>query len=164
MPSHVYVGVDLGGTRIRAAAVSSTGTIDKFRQRPTQSDRPAMHIVEDVVELVQEVAPVGLAGIGVGVPTTLDERGCLRPCLNLPTFGSFNLGAELQTRLNTKVQLENDARCFTLGEWAWGAARGVRIAVGLTLGTSVGLGIVVDGVPFRGAHGDAGEIWRSPTR
>jgi predicted NBD/HSP70 family sugar kinase len=160
----VRVGVDIGGTRIRAAAVDGTAGAADIHQRLTRAERPAGEIVGDMVSLIREAAPRGALEVGVGVPTTMDEAGRLRPCLNLPTFGTFPLREELEARLGCRVRLGNDAACFTLGEQARGAARGARVAIGLTLGTSVGLGIVVGGAAFHGAHGDAGEIWRSPAR
>jgi predicted NBD/HSP70 family sugar kinase len=164
MSVDVCVGVDLGGTRTRAAVVDESGKVSEIHQRLTRAERPALSIVDDVADLVREVTSRGSMKVGVGVPTTLDEAGRLRPCLNLPTFRSFALREELESRLGEPVRLENDASCFALGERAWGAARGAHAAIGLTLGTSVGLGIILEGVVFHGAHGEAGEIWRSPAR
>jgi glucokinase len=163
MSAYSYIGVDLGGTRMRAAVVDGNGRAGPIHQRLTQAERPAAAVVADIANLVREAAPRGTVKVGVGVPTTLDEAGRLRPCPNLPTFGSYALREELEDRLGATVRLANDAGCFALGEWAWGAAKGSRTAIGLTLGTSVGLGIVMEnGALFRGSHGEAGEIWRSP--
>jgi glucokinase len=164
MSTDVLVGLDLGGTRMRAAVVDETGNVAGIHQRPTRAERSALSIMDDVADLIREAAPHGPIKVGAGVPTTLDEAGRLRPCLNLPTFGSLALREELESRLGAPVRLENDASCFARGEWAWGAAKGARTAIGLTLGTSVGLGIIMEGAVFHGAHGEAGEIWRSPAR
>lgn len=160
------IGVDLGGTRIRVGAVDEHNEVILLRELPTRSGRAATEIAADIASLVRVVqTETGMTGgaIGVGVPTTIDSSGRLVACVNLPTCDGYPLAATLGDMLDTVVQMENDARCFALGEWLGGAARGATIAAGVTLGTSIGLGIVMQGKLMRGAHGEAGEIWRSPT-
>jgi len=163
------IGVDLGGTRIRAGMVEAGGAVVCLREMATRAERPACEIAADIAALVRaveaDVRTVGTgaaAPIGVGVPTTIGPDGALAPSPNLPTCAGYPLARELGNLLGRPVVLENDARCFALGEVLAGAARGALIAAGVTLGTSIGLGMVVNGALLRGAHGEAGEIWRSP--
>lgn len=96
------------------------------------------------------------------MPTTVTKNGSLAPCPNLPTMADFALRDVLADRLGRDVSLVNDAAAFALGEWAFGAGIGTQSMVGVTLGTSVGLGIVMDGRVYSGSTGEAGEVWRSP--
>jgi predicted NBD/HSP70 family sugar kinase len=100
--------------------------------------------------------------VGIAVPTTLDADDTLEPCFNLPTLGRFPLRRVAAEKLDREVRLENDANCYALGEWLFGAGRGARLLAGITLGTGIGVGLIRDGTILSGAHGRAGEIWRSP--
>lgn len=159
------IGADVGGTWIRMAAVGRDGALGEVLKTPTHRQRPPEEIVEDIASMISEVEPGGehgISAVGIGVPTTIDRSGRLDPCPNLPTMGSYPLKDVLTRRLGKPVFLDNDARCFALGEWKRGAGSGARVLVGVTLGTGIGLGIVVGGRVLRGACGRAGEVWRSP--
>jgi glucokinase len=158
------VVVDLGGTSMRASSVHSDGTSKAIVRRPTLRTRSAEEIVADLVALIRAAsAPEETpAAIGIGVPTVVDERGVLTACDNLPTMGGIDLRTRLIESFGCPVQLENDANCFALGEWWLGSGRGARNVCGLTLGTGIGCGLVLDGRLYRGSHGWAGEIWQSP--
>ena len=160
------IGVDFGGTRIRAALVDSQGHLRGWQERLTLASRPPQAIVADLAGLIQAVereAGLGPLPVGVGLPTTVTPGGPVFPCPNLPTLAhGYPLDRELRTRLGRAVTYDNDARCFTRGEWRWGQGQGLPNMLGLTLGTSVGLGVVCDGRLLAGFRGEAGEIWRSP--
>lgn len=161
------IGIDIGGTWLRAALIDREGAEPKILRMPTERQRPAEHIVENLVALVTGLTidtGVEIAGIGIGVPTTFDAEGRLDPCPNLPMMAHYPLQQVLHDRLKLPVWMQNDAQCFALGEWRFGVGKGQAISVlaGITLGTGLGLGIVIDGKPFRGAHGRAGEIWLAP--
>jgi len=155
------VGVDIGGTWIRAAVIRSDGVLEDVVRTPTGRERPADEVVGDIVATIER-ADAGSLPVGVGAPTTLDSRGRLEPCPNLPTLVGLPLGELLAERLGRDVVTENDAACFALGEWRHGAGRGASLLVGVTLGTGIGVGIVLEGRLVRGAHGRSGEIWHSP--
>jgi glucokinase len=156
------VSIDLGGTWIRAATVSTNGNCGAVFRKPTERFRPAEKILEDIVEVISRAGADGFDAVGVGIPTVLDGRGGLNPCDNLPTMGGIDLAEHLQTRLNVPVKLFNDATCFTMGEWWMGAGKGTRNFCGVTLGTGIGLGLIVNGILHTGSHGCAGEIWKTP--
>lgn len=163
-----FIGVDFGGTRLRAALVDSQGRLSGFQERPTDATRPAAQVVEDLASLVRSVeASNGQHGlpVGVGVPTTVSRGSAIFPCPNLPTFAKgFDLAGALEAALGRPVALDNDARCFTRGELLWGQGRGLPSLLGVTLGTSIGLGLSIGGLVYAGARGEAGEIWRAPVR
>jgi len=134
----------------------------------THRERPPEEIlgtIGAVVEQVPEKAGLGkedVDGVGVGVPTTLDEHGGLMASPNLPTMTGVRIGRELEDALGRPVALENDANCFAYGEWHAGAGQEMSVCCGITLGTGLGMGIVMDGRIYRGSRGGAGEIWCSP--
>lgn len=165
MDDRSAVAIDLGGTWIRAGLVrESTGLVANVK-RLTRTNRSAECILADIVSLSLEVrdqSPAEIAGVGIGVPTTFSAEGVLDPCPNLPSMGGFPLKRRLVEALRLPLFLENDAKCFTLGEWHFRRHADLRLLAGLTLGTSVGLGIVMEGKAYRGATGQSGEIWRSP--
>lgn len=158
------IGIDLGGTKICGVAVDGEGRLARGPLHyPTQRDRPADEIVSTLVAMIQELAAEGdVDGVGVGIPTTLDEDGGLVAHPNLPTMGGMKLHLELERQLGRSLVMENDANCFVYGEWRAGAACGTAVCCGVTLGTGFGMGIVADGRLYRGGHREAGEIWCSP--
>ena len=161
--SRYSIGVDLGGTNLRAAAVDERGTIlDKVAGATPLGEGPEP-VVADIVRSVEALRSkhgVGqLAGIGAGVPGCIVmETGVISGWGNRPQFNGYPMRAELEKRLAAKVWLENDANAAALGErWA-GAGKGVDDLVLLTLGTGVGGGIVAGGRILHGYLGMAGEI------
>jgi predicted NBD/HSP70 family sugar kinase len=159
------IGVDLGGTWIRTALIGRGRDAGDILRLPTQRNRPPDVIIGDIVSLIRrlEGSTRGeIVGIGLGVPTTFDQDGHLTPCLNLPTMGGFPFIDALRKYIDYPIFMENDAQCFALGEWYYGIGKDAGVLVGITLGTGLGLGIVIDGKLLRGAHGNAGEIWCSP--
>jgi len=162
MPEY-SIGLDLGGTNLRAAAIDRTGHI--LDRRATAANpaagREAMlgHMVNAIAELRDSCGASGLAGIGIGVPGfILLKEGIIRNSNNLDCLEDFPIRAEIARRLGTPVILENDANAAALGEKWMGAGRDVDDLVLLTLGTGVGGGIVSGGRVLQGYLGMAGEI------
>lgn len=161
--------VDLGGTWIRAALVSPAGVCGEIARRPTQPTRRPEEVMADVVAAVEEARrtsgpdAAGVAGIGVGVATVIEPDGRLVSCPTLASLGGLDLGGDLQQRSGLPVGVWNDASCFAVGEWWMGAGKGAASLCGITLGTGIGLGIVIGGRLHRGSHGYAGEVWSTPT-
>ncbi len=157
------IGVDLGGTNLRAAAIDRSGRIlDKISGNTNFSEgREA--VLHDIVTAIQkmrdEQGPSGLAGIGVGIPGFIRmKEGFLTNSNNLPYLENFPVRDEISRRLGTKVILENDANAAALGEKWMGAGREVDDLVLLTLGTGIGGGIISGGRVIRGFVGMAGEL------
>lgn len=160
MSSHL--GLDLGGTNIKWVVLDQDGTPLADGSLPTEGDGGPDHVVERLAlaghEAIAAAGPIATAG--VGVPGIYDAtHGRIRFFTNLPgPWAGHPLGAPLSEALGVPVRLINDARAFTLAEARVGAGKGCASLVGVTLGTGVGGGIVLDGRLVLGYHGTAGEI------
>ncbi len=157
------IGLDLGGTNLRAAAIDRSGKLLHLVTGRTQYSEGRDAIMNDMVDAIASLRDQqgadGLAGIGVVVPGFINlEEGVIRNCNNIPSLENFPMREELSQRLNASVILENDANAAALGEQWIGAGRGVSDLVLLTLGTGVGGGIISDGKLIRGFMGMAGEL------
>ncbi|HUI54122.1 MAG TPA: ROK family protein [Bryobacteraceae bacterium] len=166
IPGHMAeysIGLDLGGTNLRAAAIDRGGKIIGKISGATNfvEGREAVlgDIVAAIVRLRDEHGATGLAGIGVGVPGFIRfQEGFITNSNNLPYLENFPVRDELSRRLGTQVILENDANAAALGEKWIGAGRDVDDLVLLTLGTGIGGGIISAGRVMRGFVGMAGEL------
>ncbi|MEO5509485.1 MAG: ROK family protein [Longimicrobiales bacterium] len=163
------VGIDLGGTNIAAGAMPLDGSREiAMRMIPTQAVEGAIAVVDRIAAVVEEVIAATQAetgaertdflGVGIGSPGPLDRaRGVVIVTPNLG-WRDFPLRDEVASRVNLPATLDNDANCATLGEWWCGAAKGGRNVVGLTIGTGIGGGLILDGKLYHGASDAAGEI------
>jgi glucokinase len=160
--SEFGIGLDLGGTNLRAAAVDRSGNmIDSVSGKTAYSEgRDAIlsEMVEAISVLRARCGP-DLAGIGVAVPGFIQmEEGVIRNSNNLASLENFPIRDEIGKRLGTPVILENDANAAAIGEKWIGAGKDVKDLVLLTLGTGIGGGIISNGQIIRGALGMAGEL------
>jgi len=162
--SNFSIGVDLGGTNLRIAAVDEHGQLLEKITLGTKVVRGKDHVIHEMTGAIQQLAAKhenagALQGMGVGVPGIIDiKTGMLRESPNLPGWANSNVREEIEERLGTRVILENDANAAALGEKWLGAARDVEDMAMLTLGTGVGGGIVFGGRIFHGMTGMAGEF------
>lgn len=165
------LGVDLGGTNIVVGALpidGGSGEVLAARSVPTEAVRGAKFVVDRIVAMVQEAMQTVLAqhggteadfaGVGIGSPGPLDR--VTGTVINTPNLGwrNFPLRDLVANGAGLPATLDNDANCATYGEWWLGAGRNVDTLVGLTLGTGIGGGIVLDGEIFHGVSDAAGEI------
>ena len=151
------IGVDLGGTKIRAGRVALDGAISHELEVATDDSSPDA-ILAQIVALVRELSDGARVPVGVGVPGTVDQMsGTLVQAANLPLC-NVPVRGRLASVLGVPVVVENDANCAALGEHRFGAARGTAYSVMLTLGTGVGGGVVADGALYRGARGTGAEL------
>jgi len=162
--SRFAIGVDLGGTNLRIAAVDSDGkTLEKITTS-TEVARGRDFVIDEMCAAIQLTvrkfqAASGMAGIGIGVPGIIEmQSGTVRESPNLPDWRDYPVRDEIERRLRTTVILENDANAAALGEKWLGAAAAVDDMCMLTLGTGVGGGIVLKGQVWHGMSGMAGEI------
>jgi glucokinase len=160
------VGVDLGGTNVRAALVRDDGTMGPVRKVATRSGEGPEAVLERIAALVERVAAgarVDRVGVGVPGPVDFATRRVVRPP-NLPGWDVVPVAAILEERLRVPVAIENDANAVVLGEALHGAGRGHPVVLGLTLGTGIGGGLVIDGAVHHGATGTGAEIGHCPVR
>jgi glucokinase len=163
----LYIGIDLGGTNLRAAvADTDTGQIFHQRKCPTLAAEGQEAVIQRIVQLISELCEESgesartIKGVGIGVPGTPDiDTGVIQFLPNLP--GKW-LNVPLQTIVEEQVKLPvaliNDVRAITLGEWTFGAGRGADTLVCLAIGTGIGGGVVVNGQFHLGIGGTAGEF------
>ncbi len=162
--TRLAIGVDLGGTNLRIAAVDSNGKVLEKITTSTQVARGRDQVIGEMCVAIQEVvskqrAAGELAGIGIGVPGIIEMKtGMLRESPNLPGWHNYPVRDEIQNRLKTTVVLENDANAAAMGEKWLGAAAGVDDMCMFTLGTGVGGGVVMNGQIWHGMTGMAGEL------
>lgn len=163
----VVLGIDIGGTTFTVGAISTAGRrIGALQEEPTNPKDGADGVLHRIAaaarvvmdEVRQTESDAEFIGIGAGAPGPLDaEAGVV---LLTPNLGwvDYPLRDRLQAALGLPTVIDNDANCAVLGEWWQGAARGTRHAIGFTIGTGIGGGIIVDGKLYHGASGCAGEI------
>jgi glucokinase len=157
-----HLGLDLGGTNIKWVVLDPHGTPMADGSLPTEAERGPDHVVERLAlaghAAIAAAGPIATAG--VGVPGIYEEtRGTIRFFTNRPgPWAGHPLGEPLSQALGVPVRLINDARAFTLAEARVGAGKGCAALIGVTLGTGVGGGIVLDGRLVLGLDGTAGEI------
>jgi glucokinase len=156
------IAVDLGGTNVRAGVVSESGQILFHIARPTSSAAGPAVVMAEIAEVVAEArrqATAPLPVIGVSAPGPLDTlRGVALTMQSLAGFDGFPLKSELEQALGGPVLLENDGIAGAIGEWRFGAGRGLGHMVYVTLSTGIGGGIIADGRPLRGRSGLAGHV------
>lgn len=162
-----YIGVDLGGTHLRAAVVDvQTGELIKVLQTPTMAREGHDAVIAHMANLIEGaigasgMTKAEIGGIGIGVPGALDlERGLVIFLPNLPgTWPNVPLQRMIQESVVLPTHLLNDARSATFGEWRFGAGRGVETMALFTLGTGVGGGLIIKGKLHLSLGGSAGEL------
>ena len=156
------IGIDLGGTKIEAIALSPAG--EEITRLRVTTPRDYTASLDAIVALVGELErAAGAAGtVGVGIPGTVVPRTGLVKNANSTWLNGRPLERDLEGRLARPVRVMNDANCFALSEATDGAAAGAQVVFGVILGTGVGGGIVVDGRCLSGANLIAGEWGHNP--
>jgi glucokinase len=161
------LGIDIGGTNLVVGSVAENGSsLRALASEPTHAEAGQSDVLDRLIALAQhaiaqthrEVPGAEIIGVGVGAPGPLDTRSGI--VLLTPNLGWVNLPLRkiIHQRLGLPAALDNDANCAVLGEWWMGAARGTKTAIGITIGTGIGGGIIIDGKLFHGASDCAGEI------
>jgi glucokinase len=156
----VYVGVDVGGTKVAAGVVDGDGRILLQIRVPMVSHSSAEAGLNAVLGAVAQVSAGsnGIAGIGICSPGPLDPfSGVVLNPPNLPCWRNFALAASVQKLYPVPVKVDNDANAAALAETRWGAARGYKNVFYATIGTGIGTGIIFDAKIFHGRTGAAGE-------
>ena len=164
MAKDLFVGVDIGGTKIAAALVSGRGKILAREKESTPRGVGPKRILKTVENLIRAVIAEGgyrlkdVHGVGIGAPGLIDPKG--RKILTSPNIklAGFPVVAWLEKRLDMDVVLGNDVNVGVMGEYWLGAGNGAQNVVGLFPGTGVGGGIIADGRLLLGAHGAAAEL------
>ncbi len=154
------IGVDLGGTRIKAGVVIDGELADSISVN-TQAENGPAHVLDVIAETVRKLDKSPTA-VGLAIPGGVNPEGFCWRLPNVPGFEGINISAELSARLGCRVVVENDATTAALAELYLGHGRSHQSFAMVTLGTGIGGGIVIDGQLRRGRHGFAGEIGHTP--
>jgi glucokinase len=160
MPARRTIGVDLGGTKLLAGAVDrGLGVHHRAQRTVTGLDQRALlDVAVDAVTEARESAGAEVAAVGFGIPCLIDRRtGTALIGINTP-LADIAFADVMTERLGLPVFVDNDGNAAAIAEHRAGAARGASEAVVLTIGTGIGGGLILDGQPYRGAFGAAGEL------
>jgi len=159
-----YIGIDLGGTKIKAGIVDEEGKIIKKDSMPTGRTRKSEEIVNDICLLIKKLmsdanlSANDIYSVGIGSPGSLDrERGIIIANFNLG-FRYVAMRDAIQKVVPVPVYIENDANCAAIAESIAGAAKGMDYAVLITIGTGIGGGIIINNKLYIGANGAAAEL------
>ncbi|HEY0122702.1 MAG TPA: ROK family protein [Rhizobium sp.] len=159
----VALAFDLGGTELRAALVDKEGNLLSFSAVPTQAAAGPDAVIRQMellaAAVLAETPDLLPVGIGIGSPGPLDpEAGVVIAAPSLTGWHEVPLAGILSSRFQLPVRLENDANAAALGEWRYGAGRGARSIVFVTVSTGIGGGVIADGRTLHGRRGLAAEI------
>jgi glucokinase len=152
------IGVDLGGTNIRAGIREGDSIIKKAQTALKEKDSFESTLAQ-LFNLIRPLISNETQGIGIAAPSIVDTpNGIVYNVVNIPSWQKVELKSILEEEFKLPAAVENDANCFVLGEHHHGKAKGFANVVGITLGTGVGSGVIVDNKIFSGKNGGAGEV------
>ncbi len=159
------IGIDVGGTAIKAGLVTSSGTVLARESIATETHGGVDHVIARIVDLIKGLRGIAgddsvvLEGVGLGMPGTLSRRrGMILSPPNLPGWRNVPIVERVSSATGIPVLLDNDANNAALGEYRCGAGRDASDMAMLTLGTGIGGGLILGGRLFRGAHENGGEL------
>jgi len=160
--SNTVIGVDLGGTNVRAGIIEDNA-LTRHIGKNISSFAAEEVVLHEILELIDSLFTPHVSGIGIGVPSLVDvEKGIVYSVENIPSWKEVHLKEKLESKYGVPVYVNNDANCFALGEYYFGKGRGCRDIVGVTVGTGLGAGIIINGKLYCGTNCGAGEIGNFP--
>jgi glucokinase len=160
----MIIGVDLGGTKILTSLADSEGKIISTVRIDTQAKLGPEKVIGNIIKSItlaakQARVPLSrISKIGIGAPGPILGQAIVVSPPNLPGWRNVNIKSILQRELNKKIFVENDANAAAFGEFSFGAGKGFKNLVYITLSTGIGGGIIIDGKVYTGSIGTAGEI------
>ena len=155
-----YIGVDLGGTNVRAAIVDEDGKVLIQKKSPSYAQEGKEKVMDTIINLIKSLPDYeSCSGIGVGVPGPCDEKtGSMVLATNLPGFEGYSIANKLEETFHMPSFIDNDANVAALAEALVGAGKGKKVVYYVTLSTGLGGGLVINGECISGKHGFTGEI------
>lgn len=154
------IGFDLGGTKSAAARYDAeTLEAQDSKRMPTKAERGWNEVLKNMLSIIEKLRTKDTKAVGIGVPGLVRQpEGIVLNMPNIKGAKDVYLKQELEKQLKLPVFVDNDANCFSLAEALHGSGKGHKVVVGITMGTGVGGGIVIDGKIFHGSHGFSAEI------
>jgi glucokinase len=157
MDSKTTLAIDLGGTKISAAIVRE-GNVSTITSNKLISDVWEDEVLEQIFDITDSVLNKSVSSIGIGVPGLVDGEGIVYDVVNIPSWTNVPLKKIMEQRYGIPAIVNNDANCFALGEFHFGKGRGYDSMIGLTIGTGLGSGIIINKKLYTGNNCGAGEF------
>ena len=159
------IGVDVGGTNVKIALVDKEGSIVYSNTTPTRAEMGYEYTISNIKQAIKDLMKetktdnTTIEGIGFGFPGQIDcTEGVIRVSPNIPGWVNVPLAKIMEKEFSIPTKVDNDVRCAALGELAFGAGKGCKNLICITVGTGIGSGLIVNGKLVRGADNAAGEI------
>ena len=158
MERKIVLGIDIGGTNIRAGVINNF-KIEELASIQINSKGSVDEVFNELIEVTDKVINDDISAIGIGVPSVVDTRaGIVYDVQNIPSWKEVAIGQRMQKLYNLPVLVNNDANCFALGEYHFGKGKGTKSMVGVNIGTGLGAGIIINGKLYCGPNCGAGEF------
>lgn len=158
MNKEVVLGIDMGGTNIRGGLVCEN-VLSEIISRPINSDGSVGEVLQQLFDLTDKLINASVKAIGMGVPGLIDlDQGIVFDVINIPSWKEVSLQKLMQKRYKIPVFINNDANCFALGEFYFGKGKDHHSIIGLTIGTGLGTGIIINKKLYSGKNCGAGEF------
>lgn len=158
------IGVDIGGTNLRAG-IEVGGMITRQHQVLLKNKDSLSSTLVQLMDLIRPFTKYPVKGIGIGVPSVVNvDKGIVYNVMNIPSWEEVALKDIMQNEFNLPVSINNDVNCFILGEHRFGLAKKYKSVIGMTIGTGLGSGIIIDNHLYAGNNCGAGEIGMLPYR
>jgi glucokinase len=155
--NNIVLGLDIGGTKI-SAGLNNNGVVYDRKKIETPFNSSKEDILKVIADFISSYLSHGFKAIGIGIPGLVDpHKGIVYNLANIPSFQKVHLKQYLEEIFNVPVFINNDANCFTLGEYKFGPAKCHQHVVGISLGTGVGTGIIANSALYTGYICGAGE-------
>ena len=156
------IAIDLGGTNMRVGLTDGATVVDTVIE-PCPAKESEEVVLNQLKRQISQLMRPEVTGIGVGVPSVVDcEQGIVYNVANIPAWKEVHLKEALEREFGVPTAVNNDANCFALGVCRYGEGQGTNNMVGLTMGTGIGAGIIIDGKLYNGVNTGAGEIGSLP--
>jgi glucokinase len=158
MANKTIIGVDLGGTKVSIGKVEEK-RIEKHFSANITTQGEEKQILDEIITAIEGVFDQSVVGIGIGVPSVIDvEKGIVYTVQNIPSWKEVHLKEILEDHFQRPTYVNNDANCFAVGEKHFGKGSAFKNLVGVTLGTGLGAGIIIDNRLYSGPNCGAGEF------
>jgi glucokinase len=152
------IALDLGGTNLRGACIEAAEPGEIASMKIT-ADGTVEQVLKEIFDFTDRLMDGSVEAIGIGVPGMVDAAtGMVYDVQHIPSWKEVNLKALMEQRYGVPVRLNNDANCFALGELHFGSGKGTSSLIGLTIGTGLGAGIIINNTLYEGTTGGAGEF------
>ena len=158
MDNTYNLGIDLGGTNIRGGLVNEND-LQGITSRRINAMGSVEEVLQELFSFTDGIINKSVKSIGIGVPGLVDvEQGIVFDVINIPSWKEVPLQKRMQERYDLPVIINNDANCFALGEFYFGKGKGCNSMVGITIGTGLGSGLILNKKLYSGKNGGAGEF------